>query len=230
MKHLRSFKTASIEQICEDYRIINYTINPDGTVDVDGDVNLFNMLTKLPVKFGKVHGGFYCANNYLISLEGCPYEVGGDFNCHGNQLTSLDGCPSYICDGFDCSNNHLSSLKGGPKEVGGDFYCGNNGLKTLEGGPTEVGGDFCCSYNQLETLEGGPIEVGGDFYCDHNLISPIYNLFGSYKKYQDSLDYNYLRGTNIIKSRFEEALEEIGKTLPKNLASLDYRGKGYNYI
>ena len=39
----------------------------------------------------------------------------------------------------------------------------------------------------------------------------------------DSLDYNYLRGTNIVKSRFQEALDELGIKMPKSI-------KGYNWI
>jgi hypothetical protein len=50
----------------------------DGTVDVNGDVNMSEMnLTKIPVKFGKVTSDFYCENNQLISLEGAPQSVGG---------------------------------------------------------------------------------------------------------------------------------------------------------
>jgi hypothetical protein len=39
----------------------------------------------------------------------------------------------------------------------------------------------------------------------------------------DSLDYNYLRGTDIVKSRFEEALVEIKINMPEKI-------EGYNYI
>jgi hypothetical protein len=39
----------------------------------------------------------------------------------------------------------------------------------------------------------------------------------------DSLDYNYLRGTNIVKSRFQEALDEAGKKMPNKI-------EGYKYI
>jgi hypothetical protein len=35
-----SFK--NIEDICKMYKITNYTINPDETVDVDGNVNLIS--------------------------------------------------------------------------------------------------------------------------------------------------------------------------------------------
>ena len=42
-------KYKNIHKICEVYYITNYTINPDGTIDVDGDVDLsWRGLTKLP--------------------------------------------------------------------------------------------------------------------------------------------------------------------------------------
>ena len=122
-------KEMNIESICQEYDIQNYTINLDGTVDVNGDVNLFNRkLSKIPLKFGRVTGSFYCHNNQLTTLLGCPVEVGGNFSCSHNQLTTLEGCP---------------------KEVGGSFYCSNNQLTTLEGCPREVGGYFNCNINPL---------------------------------------------------------------------------------
>ncbi len=175
-----SFK--NIEDICKKYGIDNYTINPDGSIDVDGNVDLSNKgFTKLPLKFGKVTGNFNCSFNELTSLEGSPNYVGGYFNCRGNQLFTLEGSPNYVGDDFDCSSNKLTTLEGGPKEVGGGVYCGGNPIYS------------------------------------------VYKLFPNYKSYLDSLDYGYLRGTNIVKSRFQEALEEIGKEIPKKI-------KGYNYI
>jgi hypothetical protein len=83
-----------IDSIPKAYGIMNYTINPDGSIDVDGDVGLNNeRLTKLPLKFRNVGGDFYCSYNNLPSLEGCPQTVGGDFYCRNNQLTSLEGLP-----------------------------------------------------------------------------------------------------------------------------------------
>ena len=236
-----------IETTCKKYNIKNYTINPDGTVDVNGDVELYGKgLTKLPLKFGKVTGNFYCNNNQLITLEGSPREVGGYFNCsyNYNQLTTLEGSPKEVGGGFYCNNNQLITLEGGPrsvggdfgcssnqlttlegspKEVGGNFYCIDNQLITLEGGPREVGGNFYCIDNQLITLEGGPREVGGNFDCSDNPIYSVYKLFPDYKSFMDSLDYNYLRGTDIVKSRFQESLDEVGIKLPKKI-------EGYNYI
>ena len=141
-------KEMNIESICQEYDIQNYTINSDGTVDVDGIVDLSRRnLSKLPLKFGRVTGIFYCENNQLTTLEGCPVEVGGNFACSHNQLTSLLGCP---------------------REVGGYFDCGNNQLTSLEGCPNEVVGSFDCCLNQLTTLEGCPKVVGGEFYCYDN--------------------------------------------------------------
>ena len=45
-----------------------YTINDDGSIDVEGDVNLSSKkLTKIPFSFGKVSGVFYCYDNPNLS-------------------------------------------------------------------------------------------------------------------------------------------------------------------
>ena len=96
----------NIDEICEYYGIKNYTINPDNTIDVDGNVYLSRIgLTKLPLKFNKVTGYFSCSVNKLTSLEGCPIWVGGRFHCWDNRLTSLEGCPSYVGGYFYCLQN-----------------------------------------------------------------------------------------------------------------------------
>ena len=59
----------------------------------------------------KVTGDFYCNNNQLKSLEGCPQTVGGYFSCSDNKLESLEGCPQTVGGGFYCWNNKkLTSL------------------------------------------------------------------------------------------------------------------------
>ena len=121
-----------IASICKKYKIENYTINPDGSVDVNDDVNLFNKkLDCLPLKFGRVNGNFYCSHNKLTTLEGCPVEVGETFDCSYNLLASLEGCPKIIGRSFYCDHNQLRSLKGGPKEVGVNFDCSYNPLPDL---------------------------------------------------------------------------------------------------
>ena len=107
--------------------------------------------------------------------------------------------------------------------MAGDFDCEKNNLITLEGSPSYVGGDFFCSDNKLISLEGIPKEIGGEFSCRINPIFRIYNLFPDHKSYIDSLDYNYLRGKTIVKSRFKEALDEFEIELPRSIS-------GYKYI
>jgi hypothetical protein len=90
IKLFENFNKSEIEDICRRYYIYNYSINPDGSIDVDGDVNLFNRnLTKLPLKFNKVSGYFSCNNNKLTSLDGCPKEVGGEFYYGGNPISII---------------------------------------------------------------------------------------------------------------------------------------------
>jgi hypothetical protein len=116
-----------ISLICEKYNITNYTINPDGSIDVNGNVDLsYKNLTQLPLTFNKVTGYFDCSNNRLTSLKGCPRWIGGFFTCGNNQLTSLKFSPDY---------------------VGGDFYCKYNKL-TDNYCDTEIGGRFYTSLEQ----------------------------------------------------------------------------------
>ena len=131
-------------EIVGDYELKN------GVYNVDGDVLLCSSkkVEKLPVKFGKVTGDFYCHINKLTSLEGCPTHIGGSLYCHYNNLISLKGCPKY---------------------VGGNFWCYENKLTSLEGSLTSIGGDFACYHNKLKSLECCPTYVGGAFRCDENL-------------------------------------------------------------
>ena len=116
-----------VDTICKKYDIENYTINPDGTVDVDGNVSLYKKgLKELPLKFGKVSGSFDCRNNQLTTLEGAPKVVGGNFACDRNQLITLEGAPKEVGGVFDCEYNQLTTLEGAPKVVGGNFYCSYN--------------------------------------------------------------------------------------------------------
>jgi hypothetical protein len=204
MKHLKLFESfEDIDSICKKYRIENYTINPDGSVDVDGAVHLSNMdLTEIPLKFGRVSKYFDCSDNKLTTLEGSPREVVGDFLCYRNRLTTLEGAP---------------------REVGGGFYCQANRLDTLEGTLKRVGGPFYCGMNKLFTLKGVPEIFGGAFSFSSNPVYNIYELFNNHKEFMDSLDWDYIRGNKIVKSRFIDACEEAGIEVPKYI-------KGYEYI
>ena len=111
-----------ISLICEKYNITNYTINSDGSIDVNGDVDLsYKNLTELPLIFNKVTGYFTCSCNRLTSLKGCPRWIGGFFTCGNNQLTSLKFSPDYVGGDFYCKYNQLTDNYC-DTEIGGRFY------------------------------------------------------------------------------------------------------------
>jgi len=137
MKYLKLYESfENIHEICKEYRIYNYTINPDGSIDVpyknnikgfDGRVDLQSEnLTKLPLKFNKVSGYFECSYNNLTSLEGSPKEVNGDFHCSYNQLSSFQYAPIIIRGYFDCEDNNIKSFEYFPNYIGSYFYCIGN--------------------------------------------------------------------------------------------------------
>ena len=102
-----------IKDICKKYNIENYTINPDGSIDVDGIVKLKNKdLVEIPLKFNKVSRSFDCSHNQLTTLEGSPKEVGGAFDCSCNNLTTLEGSPKVVGRNLLCYHNPLESLEG----------------------------------------------------------------------------------------------------------------------
>ncbi len=191
--------SSEIEEICKKLNIRNYTINDDGSIDVNGNISLRQRgLTELPLKFNKVSGYFDCSDNKLTSLEGCPEYVGDYFKCERNLgLKSLKGCPKYIGGSFncgkcklvnleyspikvggyfDCSDNDLTTLKGSPDKIVSNFVCMFNELTTLEGSPKNVTSNFDCSFNILTTLKGSPSNIGGDMHCYDNDIRDLYGI------------------------------------------------------
>lgn len=125
-------KTVEIKTWLDQMEIKNYTINNDLTVDVNGDVHLSKCKLKtLPIVFNKVFGGFYCYENELTSLNGCPREVGGEFDCEDNNLTSLDWCPDCIHGGFKFSGNKDLKITTYPKQIGDDVRCNNSNMTSL---------------------------------------------------------------------------------------------------
>jgi hypothetical protein len=111
-----------ISLICEKYNITNYTINDDGSIDVNGNVNLSDKgLTELPLVFNRVTGWFNCDFNQLTTLKGSPRWVGSSFSCYNNDLTSLEFSPDYVSGGFSCEYNKLTNNYC-ESEIGGYFY------------------------------------------------------------------------------------------------------------
>jgi len=212
MKHIKPYKIfesngpnfpttrEEVVKVCEYYKIENYTINDDLSIDVDGSIGLYNKnLEHLPLKFNYVHGGFQCNRNKLKSLEGCPKTVGGDFVCYGNKLKSLEGCPQSVGGDFYCFTNDIETLKGSPQTVDGDFYCFDNNLVSLEGCPQTVD-NFDCSDNKLRDLEYFP-EVSGDVYTEENTVNLlVYTFIKNADNFmiEDFNDYEIVRNRDTV--------------------------------
>ena len=186
MKYLKLFENhqteSEVAKICEQYRIVNWTLNSDGLVDVDGHVNLNGKvlytigrysLEKLPLKFGTVTGYFLCNNNKLTTLEGAPHTVGNSFGCDGNKLTSLEFAP---------------------KSVGEHFWCNYNNIRSFEG-LVNIVGNFYSSDNPVWEI------------CE--IINPIDNKWDN-EKMEFFNDLDIIRGEEIAIDRFNFFLEEMG--------------------
>jgi hypothetical protein len=112
-----------IKSICEDYNIKNYTINEDGSIDVDGNVSINRQgIKELPIQFRNIEGNFNCYSNKLTTLKGCPIRVGGDFVCSWNNLKDLKHSPKIVVGNFYCHNNELECINDGTSDLFGDFY------------------------------------------------------------------------------------------------------------
>jgi hypothetical protein len=165
----------TIHDICKRYNIKNYTVNDDGSIDVDGNVDLsWYRLTELPLTFNKVTGYFDCGVNNLTTLKGCPRWVGGYFNCEDNQLTSLEFSPDYIGGYFSCSCNQLTSLEFSPDYVGDSFDCDDNYL-TDNYCDTEIGGKFYTSLKQ-DGLTKDNYNEWRKLYKRKQILDDIFNM------------------------------------------------------
>ena len=220
MKSYKQFiRESNIDSICQNYGIMNYTINPDGSIDVEGSVILSSeLLTIIPLKFGEVTRDFDCDRNQLTSLEGSPKKVGGYFDCHNNQLTSLVGCPEVIGGDFDCSRNELKSLVGCPEIIGDNFYCRDNQITDFRGVPEFFEGLFYC--------EGNPIEEIYRLFIQEDKhitdFSLLYGLDGLSKCIKWINEFDVIQGNKVIMDRLEEVFHQLGMDVPENLKFKNY--------
>lgn len=215
MKYLKLWENLQDEnyvaQICQKYKIKNWSINSEGLVDVDGDVNFIGYIMqtygqirfrhshgrfdKIPIRFGRVTGDFTFTGQSITTLEGAPQRVDGTFDCSRNpKLTSLQGIPKS-CYNFICSETAITTLEVGyPFEVTNYFKCYGNHLTSLKGAPKKIKGDFNVNRNKLTSLIDGPQECGS-FICSQNLLTSL--EYGP-KKVQKE----YLCGYNQLESLY----------------------------
>lgn len=103
-------KVSELNAICKKWGIKNYTINDDGTIDVDGNVNISDFhLNVLPLRFGNIKGFFACDTNRLSSFKGCPKKIGGNFYCYINKITDIYDIPEVTGE-IHIDNNPVYSL------------------------------------------------------------------------------------------------------------------------
>lgn len=90
-----------IMRICDILDIKPSKIHPDGTVDIDGVLDITTDIRyyfdnernpifkrgRLPLKFGDINGNCYINNCLLTTLEGSPHTVRGDFFAGANEFT-----------------------------------------------------------------------------------------------------------------------------------------------
>jgi hypothetical protein len=195
---LKNFKDNKIKKVrtnqkikdsCSKYRITDYQIRDDGSIDVDGNVYLrfrLGALKQLPLTFNEVNGYFECGSNNLTTLESCPKVVRSIFNCI-----------------FNCSFNKLTSLEHSPKIVEGNFVCeGNDNITSLEGlEDTYIDGALYVDYcKNLYSLKGFPKKVES-FNCWGTPIKPIYDTF------IQECDYETIRRFNKFDVIYTDGLD-----------------------
>jgi len=125
-------KIKLIKKWLEEEGVVNWKINDDLTIDVDGDVDLptRNVTTNFPeyIKFNKIKGFFDCFYRKMTTLKGCPNYVGSYFACNYNNLnsSSIQYFPEYVGDNVNISHNYfnlrdISELKRQYNSVRSDF-------------------------------------------------------------------------------------------------------------
>ena len=184
-----------------DYKIKNSRLNPKtGLLDVDGDVNLYNLeLKTIPFNFGVVSGEFNIGFNELTSLKGSPTHVGDMFKCSNNKLTSLEFSPQPLLKEiklFDASFNQITSLKGVPQEVL-NLHVAQNNLKNLDYVPKNLK-LLSCSFNpEFELRESDSLIIQDQL----SLIDTKVSLFPEGIKVGKNF---YIIFKNPINSKVEE--------------------------
>lgn len=208
MKHLKKFN----ESISPSHREVEkflskgsgyprFTINSDGSVDVEGHYNFdYNNLTKLPIKFGVVNGTLRLGRNHLTTLEGCPHLVTEEFSIVRNPIKSLAFSPKIVQGSFFAAETLITDLQGGPEFVGELSIEDNDHLTSLVGLPKEIEKHINISRSR-RIWDFGPIRdcnLGDGLIVDRSdPVQSFMKLFGI-GRFIESLDYNYFRGSKEL--------------------------------
>lgn len=110
-----------------------------------------NRLTRLEGAPREVSGNFWCENNNLTALNEAPQVVGGNFHVsywdgntiHSNPLLSLQGCPNQIGGDLHICNCYLTDFKGISNNIEGRILCSGNPFGLLDGLPEGYESKLC---------------------------------------------------------------------------------------
>lgn len=199
MRYIKPFNEAKggepnrekIEKFLERFDVYEYSLNPDGTVDVEGDLFLdsdskyFSKLKKLPIKFGNIGGFFDATCAYaLTSLEGFPKFVGDSFifktfDNGGKGIRSMVGGPTHVNGDYVVNNSYLTTMEGIAEYIGGNLELSHNPISSLKGAPGGIGGNLELIATEITDLVGCPEVIGGDLKI---WDTPLKSLEGFPKK------------------------------------------------
>ncbi len=150
--------------------------------------------------------------------------VGGDVDIKGLRLGIIPIKFKNVSGDFNCSLNLLESLENCPKYVGGDFNCSYNKLETLRYSPEIIGGRFNCYYNHITNFDGLPEFFEKDINLFNSPIDEIYRLFNCDPQCISLLiEYDVIRGVDVIKDRLEEVFHSLGKEIKTDLILRNYK-------
>lgn len=211
-------KHQEIKSVCDKLDIQNYTINDDGTVDVNGDLRLYlnqdkvkvDELVKTLINFNKVNGdvdiSIRWSKNGRAGTNQMPFtfnEVTGTFLLARSKLETLKGCPKKVGGDFNVANNILHSLDGAPEMVGGNFIVCDNLLTNLVGSPKHVGGDFNVNDNSIESMEGITRDIGGRLKINDNKLG----LFDGFPNCRITMENFYRNPVGLIFNILEHFID-----------------------
>lgn len=193
MRYIKPFNEAKrgepnpekIENFLERFAIYEYSLNPDGTVDFEGnlffdsDKKYFSNLKKLPINIGSIDGFFEFTNAYaLTSLEGFPNFVQESFffrtfDNGGKGIRSMVGGPTHVGGDYVVKDSYLTTLEGIAEYIGGNLELSNNPITSLKGAPKEIGGHLELFALDITDLEGCPEVIGGDLILSDSTLTSL---------------------------------------------------------
>lgn len=159
----------------------NYTINEDGTIDVDGDVHVSAHLLglgKLPyyIKFGIVSETFGWMGSTVQSLRGSPEQCGNFFVDYAVNVNTFEHFPKIINKKLTMYHDGLDTFCGlseRVKHIGEEIEFSQKAIKSggigliLTGLPKLKYGGFTPPWKIISKYMGKPDQI---FECQNELI------------------------------------------------------------